>query len=111
MARITLTPHKGPVRVVWKGQVVAQTDRALDLSEADYPVVVYVPRDAADMRFFEKTAHHTHCPHKGDASYFTLHAGPTRAENVVWSYETPFEAVTAIAGHLAFYPQHVSLES
>lgn len=98
------------LRVVFAGKVVADTARALSLRETTYPGVVYVPRADADMRWFERTAHTTHCPYKGDASYFTLAAGGERAQDAVWSYEEPYPAVAAIKDHLAFYPQHVKIE-
>ena len=59
------------------------------------------------MGVLARTAHHTHCPYKGDASYFTLTADGRTSENAVWSYEQPFPAVHAIAEHLAFYPDRV----
>jgi hypothetical protein len=40
-----------------------------------------------------------HCPLKGDATYWTI----LGVEDAAWSYESPFEAVAPIAGHLAFY--------
>jgi uncharacterized protein (DUF427 family) len=52
----------------------------------------------------------THCPYKGDASYYNITIGDRLIENAVWSYEEPYEAMKAIAGHLAFYPDKVSIE-
>ncbi|HEY0224203.1 MAG TPA: DUF427 domain-containing protein, partial [Pseudolabrys sp.] len=49
----------------------------------------------------------SHCPYKGDASYFSIQAGGKVAENAVWSYVQPFPAMAEIAGHLAFYPNRV----
>lgn len=98
---ITVIPFKGRVVVESKdGAALVDSTHALELREASYPPVYYVPRADAKMAAFEKTEHHTHCPHKGDASYFT--AGG--AENGVWTYETPFEKVAPIKEHLAFYP-------
>lgn len=107
---IAITPLAGRLRVIWNGKVVAETSRALDLKEASYPVVHYVPREDADMALFERTARSTHCPFKGDASYFTLTDGTASADNAVWTYETPYPAVKQIAGHLAFYPDKVVFE-
>ncbi|MDQ0469147.1 DUF427 domain-containing protein [Labrys wisconsinensis] len=104
---ITVTPNARRVRVVFNGRVVAETARALTLKESTYPAVQYIPREDADMSLFERTAHATHCPYKGDASYFTLRADGREAANAVWSYEHPYKAVSGIAGHLAFYPDRV----
>jgi uncharacterized protein (DUF427 family) len=59
------------------------------------------------MSALSRTQHATHCPYKGDAAYFTLAADGRVSENAIWTYESPFPAVRAIAGHLAFYPQRV----
>jgi uncharacterized protein (DUF427 family) len=104
---ITITRNPRRVRVHFGNRVVADTTRALTLKEAHYPRVQYIPREDADMTAFTRTAHHTHCPYKGEASYFALTAGDRSAENAVWSYEQPFPAVQEIAGYLAFYPNRV----
>ncbi len=52
------------------------------------------------------TTHRTHCPFKGDASYFTLSNGRT-SENAAWSYEQPYDEVSVIKERLAFYPDRV----
>jgi uncharacterized protein (DUF427 family) len=92
---------------VFGGEVVADTAGALVLREASYPAVYYVPRADAAMDLLEATDHSTHCPYKGDASYFTISAGGRHAANAVWSYEQPYPAVMAIRDYLAFYPNRV----
>ena len=104
---ITIAPSSDRVRVMLNGQAVADTTRALVLREASYKPVFYIPREDAQMTLFEKTAHGTHCPYKGDASYYTIKLGGRVAENAVWSYETPYPAMREITGYLAFYPNRV----
>jgi uncharacterized protein (DUF427 family) len=104
---ITITDNPHRVRVVLGGFIVAETTRAKTLREASLPPVQYIPREDAQMDLFERTDHRTHCPYKGDASYYTLTAGGLERRNAVWSYESPFPGVAAIAGHLAFYPNQV----
>ncbi len=106
---ITVTPHEGRVTVTFNGTIVAETLNALVLREASYPPVFYIPRTSARFAHYEKTAHTTHCPYKGDASYFTLEADGARAENAVWSYEAPYPAMAAIKDHVAFYPDKVRI--
>ena len=62
------------------------------------------------MAFLTRSAHETYCPFKGDCSYFDLPASDESGENVVWSYEAPFEAVAAIKDYLAFYADRVKIE-
>ena len=107
---IAIEPAKGRVVVRFAGAIVADTTAALELREASYPPVFYIPRGDARMSHYAKTAHSTHCPYKGDASYFDLAAGGAKAPNAVWSYETPFPAMAPIKDHVAFYSQHVTIE-
>ncbi len=104
---IAIEPAGKRVRVHFAGRPVADTTRALVLREANYPPVYYIPRADADMSLLQATSHSTHCPYKGDASYFTIAIDGREATNAVWSYERPFPAVAAIEGRLAFYPNRV----
>jgi uncharacterized protein (DUF427 family) len=104
---ITIEPNPKRVRVTFNGRVVADTRRALSLREAGYPAVQYIPRADVDMALFQRTAHATHCPYKGDASYLSLEADGRKSENAAWSYEAPYPAVAQIKQHLAFYPGRV----
>lgn len=104
---ITIVPATGRVQVRFAGEVIAESDRALALHEANHPPVYYIPRADARLAVLEASPHRTHCPYKGDASYFSIAAGGQRAADAVWSYETPLESMAAIAGHLAFYPDRV----
>ena len=107
---ISIMPNPRRLRVAANGVVIARTARALVLKEASYPEVQYIPRDDADQSLLMKTDRVTHCPYKGDASYYSIKAGDKVIENAIWSYETPFPAVRDIAGHLAFYPDKVKIE-
>ncbi len=106
---ISITPHPGRLEVVFAGQTVVDTTAALDLVEGSMRPVIYVPRQDADMSFFEPSTRQTRCPFKGDASYFTLKAVGREAQNAVWSYVEPLPGVAQIAGHLAFYPDQVEI--
>ncbi|OIQ81737.1 hypothetical protein GALL_364970 [mine drainage metagenome] len=90
--------------------MIADSGHALVLKEAAYKPVVYFPRDDVSMEFMSKTDRVTHCPYKGDASYYTVLMDGRFGENSVWSYEEPFPAMEQIRGHLAFYPDKVTIE-
>ena len=107
---ITILPNPKRVRVTAGDIVIADTAHALTLKEAKYPAVQYIPREDANMALLERTARTTHCPYKGDANYFSIRADGKPLENAIWTYETPFPAMTEIAGHLAFYPDKVTIE-
>jgi uncharacterized protein (DUF427 family) len=107
---ITITPNPRRVRVTAGDIVIAETTKALTLKEAKYPAVQYVPREDANMALLERTDRVTHCPYKGDASYYSLKADGKTLDNAIWTYEAPFPAMTEISGHLAFYPDKVKIE-
>ncbi|MEU4163046.1 DUF427 domain-containing protein [Actinoplanes sp. NPDC026670] len=97
---ITITPTGSRVTVTAGGKVVADTEGALTLQEANYPPVQYVPLADVDPALISATDHQTYCPYKGEASYWSL----PEAENAVWGYLDPYDAVAEIKGHVAFYP-------
>ena len=107
---ITITPNPRRIRVTAGDIVIAETTKALTLKEAKYPAVQYVPRQDANMALLERTDRVTHCPYKGDASYYSVKADGKTLDNAIWTYETPFPAMTEISGHLAFYPDKVKIE-
>ena len=89
------------------GKVIAETGRALVLKEASYPPVQYIPRADADMQLLDRTERSTHCPYKGDASYFSIATEEGPRENAVWTYENPPESLADIRDYLAFDPERV----
>ena len=107
---ITITPAASRVVVRAGDTVIADTTAALSLKEASYPEVAYIPRSDVDVALLERTDHHTYCPYKGDASYFSVPAAGAAGENAVWTYETPYEAVAQIREYVAFYPNKVTIE-
>lgn len=104
---IEIRPLEGRVRVLWHGRAVADSRRALELREAGYPPVYYFPRDDVDLASLTASDHRTHCPYKGEASYWSLTEDGARALDAVWSYEDPNPAVGDIAGAMAFDPGKV----
>ena len=104
---ITIAPNPKRVVVTFGGRTIADTTRALALRESTYPAVQYIPRADVDMSMLERTAHGTECPYKGHANYYSLNADGRTAENAVWTYERPFDAVAPIKEHVAFYPNRV----
>ena len=106
---ITLEPSRKRVQASFANHVIANTDDALILREADYPPVYYLPMDDVEMSFLAKTDRTTNCPYKGDASYWSIYMDGQLAENSVWAYEEPYPAMAALAGRVAFYPNVVEV--
>ena len=76
--------------------MIADTRDALTLRELTYPPVQHIPRRDVDMGLLDRPDRATHCPHKGDCSYFSIPLGGERSINAVWRYEAPYAAVTPI---------------
>ena len=92
------------------GAVIGESRRAVELTEGHYPPVMYFPRDDIAMAFLEPSPTRTTCPHKGEARYFSIHTKSSVIADAAWCYETPNAGMEAIAGHLAFYPDRVTVE-
>ncbi len=99
--RITSHPHNRRVRVVIDGSALADTTRAIELRERGHPPRQYLPCDDVRMDLLTRSDTVTHCPFKGDASYFSF----GEHKDVAWSYERPKEGMEAIEGRLAFYKE------
>lgn len=106
---ITITPTAGRVRVRVNGELVADTGSALGLQESTYPVVQYIPIGDVDPKVLSRSRTQTYCPYKGDAGYYNVTVGHLTVEDAIWTYEQPYPAVAAIAGHVAFYPDRADI--
>lgn len=105
---ITIESIAAPVRIILAGETVLASQSHLELREASYPPALYLPRSELDLSRLEPSDHKTWCPYKGEASYFHLRkADGSLSENAVWTYETPFPAVSAIKAALAVYTARV----
>lgn len=106
---ITVVPTSERVTATVAGRKIADSTRALALSEAEYPVVYYFPRTDVDMESLQRTDHASYCPYKGDASYFSISTTDGLLENSVWTYEQPYDSVSEIADYVAFYADRVTV--
>ena len=107
-----ITLERSPSHVVVRSgsTVIAETNRALEMREASYPPVLYIPLYDVDQHHLRRSEHHTWCPYKGEASYYdVVDGGRTDLTAAVWYYDDPFPAVADIKGHVAFYPDRVTV--
>ena len=104
--RIETRPCTGRVRVEHDGVVLAETDHALELHEQGLPVRYYLPREDVRMDLLDPSATRTHCPFKGDASYYSAPG----VKDAFWVYEEPLAGREDIAGLIAPWPGRVEVE-
>ncbi|MEM1274552.1 MAG: DUF427 domain-containing protein [Pseudomonadota bacterium] len=97
-----LRPAGAPIRVVFAGQVAAETEAALAVLETHHAPTYYIPRAdfsaeliAADGRSF--------CEWKGVARYWSLRMGDQTAPRAAWDYPRPSSAFAALVDHIAVY--------
>jgi len=91
------------VRAVFGGETVADSRRVKLLHEAGLLPVYYFPMEDVRMDLLVETDHTTHCPFKGDASYWSVRVGEKVAENAAWGYPEPMEGAPPLGGLVAFY--------
>ena len=101
--KITFEASPRRVRVAFNGETIADSTNAHLLFETRHLPVYYFPRADVRMDLLTPTDHHTFCPYKAQASYWTIKAGDRVAENAVWGYPEPYEEVAAIKDYVAFY--------
>ena len=101
--QVVLEPSPRRVRVEFNGETIADSRRALLMHESNHIPLYYFPVEDVRMDLMQKTDHSTHCPYKGDASYWSVKAGDRVADNAVWGYEAPIEDVPGLKGLVAFY--------
>ena len=92
------------------GAVLGESRNVQELTEGRYAPVHYFPREDIATAMLDRTERSSTCPWKGEASYYSIVTLGGTLKDVVWSYETPKAGCEPIAGHLAFYTDHVTIE-
>ncbi len=103
--RIETHPEERRVQVWINGDTVADSNRALALTEGSLPTRWYLPREDISAAL-EPSERRTTCPFKGEATHFSVGG----EEAVAWSYEEPIEQMSAIRDLVAFYNERVDLQ-
>ncbi len=105
---ITIEPVGERVRVVIKGEVIADTSEAIRLFEVGHSPVFYFPIKDIKPGALIPTARTSHCPLKGDANYYSIRLGDGRViDNGVWQYSHPYPGLPQLADRVAFYSHYV----
>jgi uncharacterized protein (DUF427 family) len=107
---ITVETSSAHVVVKAGDSVLADSSNALTLREANYPPIYYVPLADVDSELLESSDTTSYCPYKGDASYYSVRTGAGVVKDAIWFYDEPYDAVSEIAGHVAFYADRVQID-
>jgi uncharacterized protein (DUF427 family) len=86
------------MKAVWKNTVIAESDKT-EVVEGNH----YFPADSIKKQYFKESPTTSHCPWKGDASYFTVNVNGEENKDAAWYYSAPKEKAANIKGHVAFW--------
>lgn len=102
-----LEPERRPVRVLFAGSVIGESDQALRVLETAHPPSIYIPPDAVDTDALRRIGQGSICEWKGRATYWDVVAGDRVAAAAAWSYAGPHPRFAALDGWFSFYPGKV----
>lgn len=108
--RIDLVPCRGTAVVRVGDTVLARSRRAVRVIESDHVERLYFPEEDVALGLLEANDHHTVCPFKGEASYWSFVQGDPAVEDLFWAYREPFAEVAGIRGHLGVYHERSTVE-
>jgi uncharacterized protein (DUF427 family) len=93
------------MRAVWKGQVLAESDKTV-VVEGNH----YFPPEAVRREFFAPSQTTTVCSWKGVASYYTVNVEGADNRDAAWYYPAPKDEAAQIRDYVAFW-RGVTIES
>jgi uncharacterized protein (DUF427 family)/acyl-CoA thioesterase len=107
---IDLVPFRGTARAWHDDLLIAESNSALRVLEKDHVERLYFPESDVRFDLFEANDHHSVCPFKGEADYWTLTATDPAQEDVIWAYPTPLDEVAGLKGHVGVYHERLRVE-
>jgi uncharacterized protein (DUF427 family) len=86
------------MKAIWNNSEIAESAKTV-VVEGNH----YFPPDTINRDYFRESTTHTHCPWKGEASYFDVVVDGQVNKDAAWYYPEPKEAAAEIKGHVAFW--------
>jgi len=86
------------MKAVWNNEVLAESNDTVVVENNHY-----FPRDTLNMEYFIASETTTHCPWKGEASYYSLEVNGETNEDAAWFYSDPKSAAAEIKDLVAFW--------
>ncbi len=102
-----IEPSTRRVRVIFNGEIVAETTHAVRILETSHPPAYYIPSEDIRIEWLDRTQHTSYCEFKGVAHYWSLRVNGQKSANVAWTYANPSPGYEAIKDYVAFYPGRV----
>jgi len=95
------------VKVLFAGEIIAESVQSLRLLETSHPPAYYIPPQDVRTKFLRLSGKHSFCEFKGSASYWDLRVGDRISTGAAWSYGEPAKGYQELAGHCCFYAGRV----
>ena len=108
-----IDPYDRKLTFKYKGNIIAETTNAVILKEVGkgvYNPVFYIPKEDLKIKLSEEPERQSHCPIKGDASYWNIE-GDFTENYFAWSYENALPRAKKINGYIAFNMEYITLIS
>ncbi len=86
------------MKATWNGVVIAESEDTV-VVEGNH----YFPLDSVKQDLLQPSSTHTHCPWKGEASYYSLAVNGATNADAAWFYPEPKEAAAEIKDRVAFW--------
>ena len=99
--------------IKYKNNIIAESTNALILKEVGksvYNPVFYLPKEAVLIKLELEPKRQSHCPIKGDATYWNIESDFTK-NYFAWSYEEPLPRSKKIKGYIAFNLEYITFIS
>ena len=92
------------LKIVFGGEIIAETNRAFRVLETSHPPVYYFPPEDVKTEFLAAAAGASFCEWKGRAGYYDLQFGERTVRSAAWFYANPTKSFAEIKNYIAFYP-------
>ena len=86
------------IKTIWNNQIVAESDKTVVIENNHY-----FPKDSIKNKFLKESDTHTHCPWKGEASYFSINVDGEINKDAACYFPNTSHAAKAIEGYVAFW--------
>lgn len=95
------------VQVVYNGEVIADSQRALRVLTISHPPNYYFPRGDVRLECLRPSAYASTCEWKGIARYFDVVVCGRQTMQGAWTFPAPEPGYELLAGHYAFFPSRM----
>ncbi|GEQ85467.1 hypothetical protein ULMS_09750 [Patiriisocius marinistellae] len=86
------------MKAIWNNQILAESNDTIIIENNHY-----FPKNSIKEEYFKESNKSTHCPWKGDASYYSIYVDGESNIDAAWYYPKTSHAAKPIEGYVAFW--------